>query len=52
MLRRLRDSRARATRPGVTVTPAVDNLRLSVPGSPASLDDAVRRVDRPYHGIR
>jgi predicted Zn-dependent protease len=46
VLRRLRYSRARASRSGVTATPAVDNLRLSVPGSPASLADLVGRVQR------
>jgi predicted Zn-dependent protease len=46
LLRRLRYSRAGASRSGVTPTPAVDNLRLSAPGATASLNDLVRRVDR------
>ena len=46
VLQRLRYSRAGASRYGATPTPAVDNLRLSVPGALASLDEIVRRVDR------
>ena len=46
VLRQLRYSRAGASRSGAIPTPAVDNLRLSVPGSPPGLDELVRHVDR------
>ena len=46
VLQRLRYSRAGASRSGATPTPAVDNLRLSVPGAVASLEELVRHVDR------
>jgi predicted Zn-dependent protease len=46
VLRHLRYSRAGAARSKVDATPAVDNLRLSVGGSEASISDLVQRVDR------